>query len=483
MKYNEIAVDDSVVEALRSEGYAEDLLPNPQSGRIWNTHNYFTLWMGTVHNVPNYVAVGGFLFLGLSPVNVMLALFLSAFAISALMIANGAAGYKYGIPFSILLKESYGKKGAILPGFLRGCIAAIMWYGLQTYSGSQGMMILIGKLWPGFLEVGGGVMILGLTIPGLIAFIAFWGINMAVALGGKAILSKFLTVLNPLIYLVFGGMVAWSLHVAGGLGPILSYSAPATGSGSPALVYIMIISSVLSVWGAPGVSASDFTRYAITDKAQKMGQFVGFIFSYALFAVSSVCILVGASIHYNTQAWNVLEIIDKWDNLPAAAFAILVLLMTTISTNATANIVPAGYQIATIFEKRKLDYRTGVVIAAMVAALIMPWKLMENSTSIYAFLEVIGSVVGPVAGVMIGHYYYKRRRTINLKALYDPSSDQYPNGVNAVAYLTTIIGLFAPSLLAMIPGMAWIRNLSWIVGFGLSFGLYVAIPIKIVNTK
>ncbi|XPE66585.1 cytosine permease [Shigella flexneri] len=31
------------------------------------TFNYFTLWMGSVHNVPNYVMVGGFFILGLLP--------------------------------------------------------------------------------------------------------------------------------------------------------------------------------------------------------------------------------------------------------------------------------------------------------------------------------------------------------------------------------------------------------------------------------
>lgn len=46
----------------QQRGYSEDLLPKTQSQRTWKTFNYFTLWMGSVHNVPNYVMVGGFLF-------------------------------------------------------------------------------------------------------------------------------------------------------------------------------------------------------------------------------------------------------------------------------------------------------------------------------------------------------------------------------------------------------------------------------------
>lgn len=47
----------------QQRGYSEDLLPKTQSQRTWKTFNYFTLWMGSVHNVPNYVMVGGFFIL------------------------------------------------------------------------------------------------------------------------------------------------------------------------------------------------------------------------------------------------------------------------------------------------------------------------------------------------------------------------------------------------------------------------------------
>ncbi len=45
-------------------------------------------------------------------------------------------------------------------------------------------------------------------------------------------------------------------------------------------------------------------------------------------------------------------------------FAVLVILMTTISTNATGgNIIPAGYQIAAI-APTKLTYKNGVLMSA-----------------------------------------------------------------------------------------------------------------------
>ena len=142
----------------QQRGYSEDLLPKTQSQRTWKTFNYFTLWMGSVHNVPNYVMVGGFFILGLSTFSIMLAIILSAFFIAAVMVLNGAAGSKYGVPFAMILRASYGVRGALFPGLLRGGIAAIMWFGLQCYAGSLACLILIGKIWPGFLTNGVSIM-------------------------------------------------------------------------------------------------------------------------------------------------------------------------------------------------------------------------------------------------------------------------------------------------------------------------------------
>ncbi len=106
-------------ELYQQRGYSEDLLPKTETQRNWKAFNYFTLWMGSVHNVPNYVMVGGFI-LGLSTFNIMLAIIISALFIAAAMVMNGAAGSKYGVPFAMILRGSYGVRGALFPGLLRG---------------------------------------------------------------------------------------------------------------------------------------------------------------------------------------------------------------------------------------------------------------------------------------------------------------------------------------------------------------------------
>lgn len=477
MKNQDYNITEEELQRYQQRGYNEDLLPKPLSKRMMGTFNYFTLWMGSVHNIPNYAAVGGFLFLGLSPINSMIALVISALAVALFMTFNGRAGSKYGIPFAMHLRATYGDVGAKLPGFLRGCVAAIAWFGLQNYTGSLALLILIGKIWPGFLKVGGNIEILGISIPGLIAFSTFWLVNMLIGLGGGKILNKFTAILSPLIYIVFGGMAIWALKAAGGIGPILSYNVSgAAHSISPVLVYFMIISSVLSVWAAPGASVSDFTQNAKSTRAQTIGQTASLLVGYGIFAFSSVVILIGGSIHYGIQEWNILNIVERWENSFAIIIAMLVFLLTTVSTNATGNIIPAAYQLCALFPK-KINYKKGVLIASVISFLIMPWKLMEDSASIYLFLNTIGAVLGPVAGTMIAHYYFVQKQTIHLDQLFlDQKVNNQNNlykGVNKPAYIATIMALVICLSGNLIPALRVISDISWLAGFGSAFCLYL----------
>lgn len=479
MSNEDYQITSEEIDKFKKRGYKEDMLPKSSDKRNMGIKNYFTLWMGSVHNIPNYTAVGGFLFLGLSPINVMLALLISSLFVAAFMTMNGRAGSKYGIPFAIHLRSVYGNIGAKLPGFLRGCVAAIAWFGLQNYTGSLALLVLIGKIWPGFLTIGGSASFFGIGIPGLIAFTLFWAINVLIGIGGGDILNKFTAILSPLIYIVFGGMAIWALKVAGGLGPILAFDTSGATQGiNPIFAYFMIINSVLAVWAAPGSSVSDFTQNAKSTRDQTIGQTASLLVAYVIFAFSSVAILIGGSIHYGIQEWNILNIVDRWDSFPAIVIAMVVFLLTTISTNATGNIIPAAYQLCALFPKH-MTYKKGVMAAGIISFLIMPWKLMENADSIFIFLNSIGAVLGPVAGVMIAHYFFIQKQKINLDKLYlDPKADNTKNcyrGLNKQAYIATIIALIFSLSGQFIPALKVVADVSWLVGFSCSFIIYLTL--------
>ncbi|STE87808.1 putative allantoin permease [Escherichia coli] len=131
------------------------------------------------------------------------------------------------------------------------------------------------------------------------------------------------------------------------------------------------------------------------------------------------------------DTWNVLDIVQRWDSLFASFFAVLVILMTTISTNATGNIIPAGYQIAAI-APTKLTYKNGVLIASIISLLICPWKLMENQDSIYLFPRYHRRNAGSGNWCHDGTLFCGDAWQINLDELYTAPGDYkyYDNGFN-----------------------------------------------------
>ena len=478
-----ISFTEEELEVIKKRGYNKDLLPKMAKNRQMSAKNYFTLWMGSVHNVPNYAAVGGFLFLGLSPMNIMFSLILSSLCVAMLMILNGEFGSKYGIGFSMQLRSVYGNLGAKLPGFLRGGVAAIAWFGLQNYTASLALLILIGKIWPGFLELGGNFSFFGINLPGLITFTIFWLINVLIGIGGGDALNKFTAILNPLIYVVFIGMTVWAIKVGGGLDQILTFTPneELINSHSSLFIYLMIINSVLAVWAGPIASVSDFTQNASSTKAQRIGQSASLVVGYTIFAFSSICILIGGSLYYGVEEWNVLNIVEKWDSLPAMLLAITVLLMTTISTNATGNIVPAAYQLSALFPKR-VNYEKGVLIAAIISFIIMPWKLMENSESIFFFLNMIGAVLGPIIGVMLAQFFVIQKKQIDIDELFMNTKQKNENnpyqGINMAAYIATIVSLIISMTGQFIPKLSLISNLSFFTGVGFAFVIYLGLKRK-----
>lgn len=440
---NNVALSQAVFE---KRGYNKDIMPKTPAQRNNSAFNFFTLWMGAVHNIPNYTAVGGFLLIGLSPLQVIFALILSSFVIALLLVGNGYAGSKYGIPFAMQLRHTYGDVGAKLPGILRGVV------------------------------VGQGISILGISVPGLIAFLIFWAISFAIGFGGGDILNKFTAILNPLIYIVFGGMAIWGVMAAGGVGNILNYEISTKSNGIiyPAILsFILIFNSLLGVWAGPGASVSDFTQNAKSTKTQVIGQISGIVVAHILFAIASVFIIIGGSIYLGHQEWNILTIINEWSNFWAILISTGVLLMTTISTNATSNIIPAAYQLTALLPKW-INYRRGVIIASVLSVVIMPWKMMEEEDSIFLFLNAIGAILGPVAGVMIVHFYIVSKCHIDIDKLYFDLKDKEQKipRINVSAYIGTIAGVIV-SILGFLPAFTVISDFSWFIGFIIAGGVYL----------
>ncbi len=129
----------------------KDLLPLEDGERTWKAVNFASIWMGCIHNIPTYATVGGLIAIGLSPWQVLAIIVTASLILFAALALNGHAGTKYGLPFPVIIRASYGIYGANIPALLRA-FTAIMWLGIQTFAGSTALHILLLNIWPGWGE-------------------------------------------------------------------------------------------------------------------------------------------------------------------------------------------------------------------------------------------------------------------------------------------------------------------------------------------
>src|SRR4029077_5577185 len=156
-----------------------DLAPVPESRRTWRTYNFAALWISMAHCIPTYMMAGGLVAVGMNWWQALLTITLGNLIVLVPILLNAHPGTKYGIPFPVLARASFGTLGANIPAVLRA-IVACGWFGIQTFIGGEAVKTFIAALWPGFANIGGDATIMGLSVASAITFLIFWSLNIAI---------------------------------------------------------------------------------------------------------------------------------------------------------------------------------------------------------------------------------------------------------------------------------------------------------------
>src|SRR5580700_8882709 len=128
--------------------YNHDLAPVAPAGRTWGVFSIFAMWMSDVHSVGGYTFAASLFFLGLTGWEVLLAMVVGISVVYFLMNLIGRPSLKYGTPFPVVARMSFGVMGANIAAGLRG-IVGIVWYGVQTYFASKAVQALVLTFYPG----------------------------------------------------------------------------------------------------------------------------------------------------------------------------------------------------------------------------------------------------------------------------------------------------------------------------------------------
>src|SRR3712207_4859463 len=154
----DIAVTQRDFEELREDVsgsplWNRDLAPTTIRERTWTTWNITAMWIGMSVVITTYTLASAMLGAGMNWWQALLTIALGNLIVLIPMILNAHAGVRYGIPFPVFLRASFGVRGANIGAIARALVAC-GWFGIQTWLGGLALDALVTQLWGGWDDLG-----------------------------------------------------------------------------------------------------------------------------------------------------------------------------------------------------------------------------------------------------------------------------------------------------------------------------------------
>ncbi|GEO07566.1 NCS1 family nucleobase:cation symporter-1 [Segetibacter aerophilus] len=464
--------------------YSKDLAPVPLSKRTWNTWNYAALWISMSLCIPTYMLASSLIGGGMNWWQAILTIFLGNTIVLVPMILNGHAGAKYGIPFPVFARASFGVRGANIPAILRA-IVACGWFGIQAWIGGYAMYLMT-RLWIPSIDSLPQIFPASWTLqtgPAL-CFFLFWLLNMFVVYLGVESIRKLLVFKAFFLPIAALALLFWAIGAGNGLGPILSQPSKFATNADFWHFFVPGLTGMVGFWATLSLNIPDFTRYAKSQKAQINGQIIGLPPSMTLFAFIGVVVTSATVIIYGETIWDPLVLAGKFSSKLLVSIAMIAVAISTLATNIAANIVSPANDFANL-SPLKINFRTGGFITGIIGILIFPWKLIADPNG-YIFTWLVGysSLLGPIGGIMIADYYFVRKQKLNVDHLYRLKGEySFVNGFNSKAIIALLAGIVPniPGFLVNVnlvakdafwPWVTGIYSYAWFAGFIISAIVY-----------
>lgn len=443
--------------------YNPDLAPIPVEKRSWGTYNYASLWVAMSVCIPTYMLASGLIAGGMNWIQAVATILLGNLIVLIPMLLNAHAGTRYGIPFPVFVRASFGVRGANVPAILRALVAC-GWFGIQAWIGGQAIYSMLRIVWPGAASLHGS---------NWICFFLFWAINMMVIWRGIETI-KFLEGIGAPFMLVVGLLLlGWITRKAGGFGPVLH--TPSKFRSTPEFLrfFFPALAGMVGFWATVALNIPDFTRYAKSQRAQMTGQALGLPAAMTLYSFIGVAVTSASAVIFGQPIWDPVVLLGRFNQPVVALIALVALLVATLNTNVAANVVSPSNDFSNL-RPSLISFRTGGLITGVVGIGLMPWKLLSSFSSyIFGWLVGCSALLGPIAGIMICDYYLVRRRQLLVEDLYRrDGAYEYWRGFNPKAILSLAAGVLVALLGVGVPAVRWLYEYAWFVGFLVSGGLY-----------
>ncbi len=456
----------------KSPLFNDDIAPTRLEERTWKTSHVASLWVGMAICVPTYT-LGGVLtaYFGLSVTEALLTILLANIIVLIPLMLNAFSGTRYGIPFPVVLRSSFGLRGSNLPCLIRAVVAC-GWFGIQTLFGGLAIHLMLSALSDSWASLGGTGEVIG--------FFLFLALNLYVVIRGSEAIRKLESFSAPLLLIVGIGLMIWALPK---IDVAALFATPANRPEGDSVwgYFFGGLTAMVGFWATLSLNIPDFSRFVRSQKDQLLGQALGLPLTMFFFAALGVVLTAASHTLVGQTISDPVSLIGKIDNTAVVVIAMLMIIIATISTNTAANIVSPTNDFQNIAPKL-IDGKRGVLLTGLVGILLMGWELLRkldlitSTTSVEAlytgWLLGYSSLLGPIAGIMIVDYFIIKKQQLNLVDLYRQGG-RYPL-VNPAAMLAFTIPVALTVTAIISQSMMWFYNYGWFTGSLLGGVLYYA---------
>ena len=482
--------DAARAELVSSKYYNEDLAPTSVSQRTWTTYNITMLWVGMAICIPSLSLASGLIGMGVSPWLSVLNVALGNLIILIPIQLNSQIGTKYGIPFPLFARLTFGTRGAQLPAILRA-ITACGWTSVQAWVGGGAVAAIIGCFaksfadatwtiglpsWGGIQTVAAGQFI------GYIIFIAFIG---WIAYNGMEQIKWIQNIGGPILIIVMIALLIWAASVAKDAGygfwevmAQKSDDALIAQSGGFAVVYLVALMGNIAFWATMALNIPDFSRYAKSQKDQFRGQLYGMPLPMAFCAFIGAYFAQATKLAYGEAMFDPTGVFYHIENKIIVFIAALGVVAATVTTCVAANVVAPANGFSNI-SPRRISYKKGVVITILIAFFILQaWWIYGSGSAYFTWMNAYGTILAPIAAIFIADYFVCKQRRADIASLFKGEDGRYwySNGINWAAIIAWVVAFIFPLLTYFgLQGSFWtfINSINYVWSFVIGFVVYV----------
>lgn len=349
--------------------YAFCKIPDDKRKSYWSLT---IVWTGYVFVITSMMAGGG-LSAGLGFRDIVLVSLIGNVFLGAIATMVSYLSGREGLSFALLTRYSFGRGGSRIASFFVPAVN-LGWYIIQSAVYGHFIALICG-----FGDFGEYIcMMASAVVMGIFAFV---GMNAIAILGYVSI---------PAIAFLSVATSFRASEVAGGFDKILAH-VPSDPISISVGVTVVIGTWILSTC----TCIADIMRFAKTPKGAIAASLTGLVFGNTLMIVCGALAAIAVN---DFDLPNVLLTMGLL--IPS-----FILMTTNIFTTNAANLYSNSLNLANSFRMSRKKMIVILLVVAALATLVKPYQIGK----LFVFLEFLGNVVPPLAGIIIADSFIVRK--------------------------------------------------------------------------